>query len=82
MTRAAAARKYPHLNRWPVAGIVTARADRLKTPRTLGFPTTADRPMRMTNVANRRKRTDITSATRICRAIAHSSKIGACLKTP
>ena len=72
----------PRPDRWPAAGIVTARADRLKTPRTPRVLATADGRTRIATAGNHRKRTGIVSVTRICRVSAHSTNIGARLKTP
>ena len=72
----------PRLDRWPAAGIATACADRLKKPRTPRFLATADGRTCITTARNHRKRTGIVSVTRICRASAHSTNIGARLKNP
>ena len=72
----------PRPDRWPAAGIVTARADRLKTPRTPRVLATADGRTRIATVGNHRHRDHIASVTHFCRASAHSTTIGTRFKTP
>ena len=82
MTQPAADCKGARLDRWPVAGIATACVDRQKPARTAGFPATADGQWHFEAAGNRHWRATSAPVTRICRVSAHSTNIGARLKTP
>ena len=82
MTRAVIEQPRPRLDRWLAAGIAVACPDLSKTPRTPGFPASADRQMCIAAAGNCGKRAYIVSVTRICGVSAHSSNTGAHLKNP
>ena len=82
ITRPATDHTRAQFDRWPTAGIGTARPDRWKMPRTEAVPTLAKGQTQIMTAENCRKRLSMQPAACVWQANAHAPTIRARLKNP